>query len=453
MLQCRVGIALVACLLILTPWILFPGACASSPVVEDGEKEIQPPPLPKGQRNVIAVGLQRFAEGTLQPQPDWEQLTDRVVCVLAQNPGSFTLNGTNCYLVGTGRKRLLIDTGEQHFGADAFMNILSSCMEELGVEGLDGIVITHMHHDHYGNVGRLQDKYGPVPVYSRELSHRTSPLLSELRRRGQIQHFLTLDGKPLYNPKVDGKPPKLPEDVDISWAHDRVKHFHGKNTEEKLHWIFFMTWHHQDLIDRLRNCEYPWTAVDSGDTISTEGATLTAMHMPGHSDDHMTFLLEEEHSLFSGDHVLGWGTTFIMEMKDYMDSLRKMLHMHPVSLFPGHGHFIEDGVDILQRYISHRQMREQQTWEALVKRKEPVRIDVIVHELYPNTVPERLWMARSNVEVLLRKFVAEGAASVFVPSWDGRLRRMRKLPTGYDVRHLPDGYLWAARRTVPTPNL
>ena len=62
-------------------------------------------------------------------------------------------------------------------------------MEELGVEGLDGIVITHMHHDHYGNVGRLQDKYGPVPVYSRELSHRTSPLLSELRRRGQIQHF------------------------------------------------------------------------------------------------------------------------------------------------------------------------------------------------------------------------------------------------------------------------
>lgn len=34
-----------------------------------------------------------------------------------------------------------------------------------------------------------------------------------------------------------------------------------------------------------------------------------------------------------------------------------------------------------------------------MQRKEPVAIDVIVHELYPNTVPERLWMAKSNVEV------------------------------------------------------
>lgn len=333
-------------------------ACAASPVVENLQKNSTK--KASQQRNVVAVGLQRFAEGALQPQPDWEQLTDRVVCVLAQNPGTFTLNGTNCYLVGTGRKRLLVDTGEQHFGADAFMDILDTCMAALGVDGLDGIIITHMHHDHYGNVGRLQQKYGAIPVYSRELSHRTFPLLAELRRRGQIQHFLSWDGKPRYNPKVDPKPPKLPEDLDLSWARDRVKHFAGKTTYEKMQWIFFMTWNHQDLIDRLRSCEYPWTAIQTGDTISTEGATLTAMHMPGHSDDHMAFLLEEEHSLFSGDHVLGWGTTFILDMKDYMESLRKMLHMQPVSLFPGHGHFIEDGVDVLQRYISHRQTREEQ---------------------------------------------------------------------------------------------
>ena len=33
-----------------------------------------------------------------------------------------------------------------------------------------------------------------------------------------------------------------------------------------------------------------------------------------------------------------------------------------------------------------------------MKRTVPVTIDVLVHELYPNTVPERLWMAKSNVE-------------------------------------------------------
>lgn len=252
------------------------------------------PEVCAGRRNVVAVGLQRFANGTLEPQPEWERLSERVVCVLAQNPGRFTLNGTNCYLVGTGRKRLLVDTGEQHFGAKAFMEILARCMADLGVEGLDGIIITHMHHDHYGNVGRLQAKYGPVPVYSRELRHETFPLLSELRERGQLKHLVGLDGKPRYNPMIDPVPPKLPADLDVSWAKDMVSYRQGGTVAEKLQWVFFMTWNHQDLIDRLRSCEYPWTSLKEGDQISTEGATLTAFHMPGHSEDHMVLLLEED---------------------------------------------------------------------------------------------------------------------------------------------------------------
>ena len=366
--------------------------------VEDANDEA-PDSKPGQRRNVVAVGLNRF-EGTggLQPQPDWEQLTDRVVCILAQNPSTFTLNGTNCYLVGTGRRRLLVDTGEQHFGADAFMHNLSTCLAELGVEGLDGIVITHMHHDHYGNVGRLQEKYGPIPVYSRKFSSASFALIAELMQRDQIKYLLGSDGCPGYNPIKDAAPKPLPDTLDFHWAADRLKYMPGKTVAEKLQWHFYFVWHSQDLLDRLRSGEYPWQALDTGDTISTEGATLTALHMPGHSEDHMCFLLEEEHSLFSGDHVLGWGTTFVVEMKDYMESLRKMLHMHPVSLFPGHGAYIQDGVDILQRYISHRQNREEQAWRALVRRSEPVYIEEIVHELYPNTPHDRMWMARSNVE-------------------------------------------------------
>ncbi|CAJ1339152.1 unnamed protein product, partial [Effrenium voratum] len=342
---------------------LRPEACASPP---QGSWPARPSRPEKSRRNVVAAGLSRFTEGELKPQPDWEQLTERVVCVLAQNPSTFTLNGTNCYLVGTGRRRLLVDAGEKYRGGKAFMDILDKCLKELGVEGLDGIVITHMHHDHYGNVGRLQSKYGPVPVYSRDIDRETFPLLADIRRRGQLQYFVGLDGRPLLNPS-DAEPPALPKDVDVSWARNKVKNFHGKTTGEKLHRFFFLLWHHQDLLDRLRSYEYPWNPLASGDRIVTEGATLVAMHMPGHSEDHMSFLLEEEHSLFSGDHVLGWGTTFILEMKDYMDSLRKMLHMQPVSLFPGHGHFIEDGVATLQRYIDHRQRREEQAWQAQTK--------------------------------------------------------------------------------------
>lgn len=46
-------------------------------------------------------------------------------------------------------------------------------------------------------------------------------------------------------------------------------------------------------------------ALHDGEIIKTEGATLRVMHTPGHSENHACFILEEEQSLLSGDHVLG----------------------------------------------------------------------------------------------------------------------------------------------------
>jgi hypothetical protein len=102
-------------------------------------------------RNVVADGLERFSDaGKLPAQPPWEALSERVICVLAGNPGPYTLNGTNCYLVGTGRRRLLIDSGEDTRGHAQLMHNLEACMAAHGVEGIQEILITHHHHDHYG---------------------------------------------------------------------------------------------------------------------------------------------------------------------------------------------------------------------------------------------------------------------------------------------------------------
>lgn len=259
--------------------------------------------------------------------PKVSKLSPRIIRILGCNPGKMTLQGTNTYIIGTGRKRLLLDTGEKN--KQEYIGELKKVLAEESIV-IDNIVVTHWHYDH---IGGLED----------------------------VKSILNNGHK--------------------SWKYPR------SDEKEDVHSINYL---------------------NDGQELSVEGASLRVHHTPGHTTDHIVLHLEEENAVFSGDCILGEGTTVFEDLYDYMRSLSHILQMNPSIIYPGHGPVIEAPTEKIQQYINHRNMRESQIKEVLSERNNLLTEMEIVKILYKDT-PESLYQAAAkNVNQHLLKLEKEG---------------------------------------------
>lgn len=84
----------------------------------------------------------------LVPLPEVERLSPICIRILGGNPSKFTLQGTNTYLLGSGPKRLLIDTAE---GKPSWIAALKRTLAEENAT-ISSTLLTHWHPDHVGGV-------------------------------------------------------------------------------------------------------------------------------------------------------------------------------------------------------------------------------------------------------------------------------------------------------------
>ncbi|OQO01634.1 hypothetical protein B0A48_12670 [Cryoendolithus antarcticus] len=96
--------------------------------------------------------------------PPVARLSPRVIRILGGNPSKYTLQGTNTYLIGTGRERLLIDTGH---GLPAWKESVKKVLDDEKAE-VSKVILTHWHPDHVGGVTDLKALQPHVEV----LKHR-----------------------------------------------------------------------------------------------------------------------------------------------------------------------------------------------------------------------------------------------------------------------------------------
>lgn len=150
-----------------------------------------------------------------------------------------------------------------------------------------------------------------------------------------------------------------------------------------------------------------------GQTVRADGVALTAVHTPGHTPDHVALLLEDGPVLFTGDAVLGRGTSVIDppegDLAAYLRSLRRMRELAPRTIYPGHGPVVLDGVAKVDEYLAHREERERQVVVALGDGTGTVAdlVDAIYAD-YPDAVKP---LAARSVLAHLLKLEGEGRAS------------------------------------------
>lgn len=97
--------------------------------------------------------------------PEVERLSPACIRILGGNPGKFTLQGTNTYLLGTGPSRLLIDTGE---GKPSWISALKKTLAEEKASVVQAL-ITHWHHDHTSGISDLLAFSPETKVYKNQL--------------------------------------------------------------------------------------------------------------------------------------------------------------------------------------------------------------------------------------------------------------------------------------------
>jgi len=149
--------------------------------------------------------------------------------------------------------------------------------------------------------------------------------------------------------------------------------------------------------------------VAGGERFTLEDTSVDVIATPGHTNEHVCYLTTEG-DLFTGDTILGAGTTAIFppdgHMGDYLRSLRTLREFHPKRIFPAHGPVREDAVALIDQYIAHRLERERQVLEAVTAGA--TRIVEMRARIYPDLDPRLHPAAEIQLKAHLIKLAEEG---------------------------------------------
>lgn len=155
----------------------------------------------------------------------------------------------------------------------------------------------------------------------------------------------------------------------------------------------------------------PDRTIADGAVVTAGGTSLEAIHLPGHSPDHLGFLLEEERALLVGDHVMAWSSTIIAppegDLDEYLRSLDRLDALDLDVLHSGHGEAIGEPAARIAELRAHRLERTRQALAALqAVGPAGATVEALVERIYtdvdPSLHPAAAYSLRAHLEALER---------------------------------------------------
>jgi glyoxylase-like metal-dependent hydrolase (beta-lactamase superfamily II) len=250
-------------------------------------------------------------------------------------PLPFALNHVNCYLLRDADGWTILDAGlnrpEIYAGWQAAFAGLG-----IAPTAIRRIIITHMHPDHIGMAGRLQQETGAAVFLSPgEWAIAQATWAPNPQRETEVTAYLHRVGAP---PTV------------------------GAIVEEQE--------------QRLRRMTQPLPVdvqmLHPGDTLTLAGRRCEILHAPGHAEAQIIFYAPAERLLLCGDHVLQritpnigyWPSSQPDPLGRYLASLRSLLALEVALALPGHYGAITDWRGRLHELLAHHDDRLEVAFTA-----------------------------------------------------------------------------------------
>jgi glyoxylase-like metal-dependent hydrolase (beta-lactamase superfamily II) len=198
------------------------------------------------------------------------------------------------------------------------------------ITDVKGVLVTHIHPDHYGLAGRIREASGAWIA----LHPADAALVRERYDDGAIDELVRKERALLSRA---GVPAGLLDE--LAMASMTIRHLVASAKPDRL--------------------------VEDGDELGLPGWDLRAVWTPGHSPGHLCFVSPSRRLLFSGDHVLAKITPIVAvhpqsgpdPLADYLDSLAAVGKLDVDEVLPAHEYRFADLEGRVGYVMAHHEER------------------------------------------------------------------------------------------------